>query len=75
MKHFRVDPNLTPENCRWKGYEWWADSIYDPTAPNEVNENFIEMINDGWKLGKPASINFEENGGVGVYKPLNEVKK
>jgi hypothetical protein len=70
MIKIEADKNLTPENCQEKGYQWQQDTIYDPEAPKEVNKEFIELINKGWKLGRSASIELEKNNGVGLYKPL-----
>lgn len=73
MNEIRVDGKLTPENCKDNGFEWWKDAIYDSEAPVEVNSEFIELINKGWKLGKSASKELEQNGGIGIYKPLKAI--
>ena len=70
MIKFQIDEELTPENSKEKGFEWWQDTIYDPEAPEQVNNEFIALIKKGWKLGKPASKGLEQNCGVGLYKPL-----
>lgn len=70
MKNIQVDRNLNPENCKAFSFEWHHDTIYDPNAPSEANEEFIELMNQGWKLGRSASKELEKNGGVGIYKPI-----
>lgn len=70
MIKVEVDTSLTPENCEEKGYEYWSDSIYDPEAPDEANQEFVELVKKGWKLGRMASRELEKNGGIGIYKPL-----
>lgn len=68
-----VDYTLMPENCEERGLYWCGDSIYDSSAPPEVNQNFIEDIKNGCKLGSPASST-QENGGVGIYCPKSAKK-
>jgi hypothetical protein len=70
MDKIQVDRELTPENCEKKGFIWWKDSIYDPKAPKPANEEFTHITKKGWRLGEPASKELEQNGGVGIYKPL-----
>ena len=73
MNNIRVDRHLNPENCGEKGFEWWRDAIYDPQAPEEANEEFVELIRKGWKLGRSASRTLEYIGSVGLYKPVPQV--
>jgi hypothetical protein len=70
-----INGNLTPENCKEKGFEWQRDSIYDPEAPSEANKEFIELMIKGWKLGQPASKELKKNGGIGIYKPIKATYK
>jgi hypothetical protein len=70
MTNLEVDDALTPDNCEEKGFQWRQDVIYDPDAPEEANQEFVELAKKGWKLGKSASIELAKNGGVGLYKPL-----
>lgn len=74
VNNIYIDRYLNPENCREKGLEWEYDTIYDPQAPKEANEEFTELIKQGWKLGKPASRKLEKNDGVGLYKPISPTK-
>ena len=41
----------------------------DSEAPDEVNEEFVELKTKGYKFGEPANVNTIVNGFVGVYKP------
>ena len=70
MNKIQVDKNLNPENCQALGFKWQYDTIYDPEAPQTANKEFIELLNQGWKLGKSASRELEKNGGIGLYKPI-----
>lgn len=75
MVKIQVDEKLKPDNCKSFGFEWWKDAIYDPDAPKEANKEFLELIEKGWKLGESALKELKQNGGVGLYKPLDGVKK
>lgn len=66
----KVDWDLTPENARDKGLVWVGDSIMDPEAPDEANEEFVEMVEKGYKFGEPANVNTIVNNFVGVYKSI-----
>jgi len=70
MNKIQVDKNLTPESCQALGFEWHHDTIYDPEAPQKANKEFVELLNEGWKLGKSASKELEKKGGVGIYKSI-----
>lgn len=72
MDKIKVDRNLNPDNCESLGFKWHQDTIYDPNATQEANDNLIEFLEQGWKLGRPASEELEKNGGVGLYKPSNK---
>ncbi len=66
----KVDWDLKPENAKNRGLIWISDSIMDPEAPDEANEEFLEMEADGYKFGEPANVNTITNNFVGVYKPI-----
>lgn len=70
MSKIKVNKNLTPESCQALGFEWHHDTIYDPEAPQIANEELVELLNEEWKLGEPASKELKKNGGVGIYKPI-----
>lgn len=65
-----IDWNLTPENAKNRGLVWVNDSIMDPEAPDEPNEEFVEMDAEGYKFGEPANVNTIVNNFVGVYKAV-----
>lgn len=65
-----VDWNLTPENAKDRGLVWVSDSIMDPEAPDNANEEFVEMEAEGYKFGEPANVNTIVNNFVGVYKSI-----
>lgn len=73
MNNIQVNKNLNPENCEALGFEWQYDTIFDPQAPKVANEEFVELINQGWKLGRSGSKELEKNGGIGLYKPILKV--
>lgn len=72
MNKIEVNMELNPINCEEKGYKWTGDAIYDPEAPEEANEEFVELTKQGYILGEPANTNTVQNGGVGVYKPIEK---
>ncbi|MEN9327717.1 MAG: hypothetical protein RI947_525 [Candidatus Parcubacteria bacterium] len=63
---------LNPENCEEKGYTWEGDTIYDEEAPEEARAEFPPLFKQGWKLGEPANRSFEQNGGYGLYRPMDK---
>jgi len=65
MKNVQIDRSLNPDNCEKLGFEWQYDTIFDPQAPEKANEDFVGLINQGWKLERPGSRELEKNGGVG----------
>lgn len=65
-----VDWNLNPENAGERGLIWTGDCIMDPEAPDEANEEFVELSVKGYKFGEPANVNTIGNNFVGVYKPM-----
>ena len=68
----KVDWSLNPENANNAGFVWTGDYIMDPEAPDEANEEFVEMMAKGYKFGEPANVNTIVNGFVGVYKPVQK---
>lgn len=52
-----VDWDLKPENANERELIWIGDFIMDPEAPDEANEEFIEMNEKGYKFGEPANVN------------------
>lgn len=72
MIQINVDQTLTPENAKRRGYILWQDYIYDPSAPEGVNIDIEKLVKTGWKLGKPALPDSEQNCGVGLYKPISK---
>lgn len=72
MNKLEVDESLTPENCEERGYEWWKDTTLDPEEPDRDDTRLIQLIEEEWKLGKPASRGLEQHHGIGLYKPLED---
>jgi hypothetical protein len=68
----QIDPTLTPQTARQRGYHWECDMFEDMLQEENTNECIRELLKDGYKLGKAKDEAVRDV--IGVYKPIESTK-
>ncbi len=72
LPDLEVDYTLTPESAESRGYIWVEEAFYDREGPVEAMQDYVDLIQEGYKFGAPASSNEDL---YGLYRPLKKSTK
>ena len=66
-----IDDTLTPQNAPERGYRWVCNVAYEETEviPPDLLQNYLNLINDGYKLG--CALHPITDLDKGLYEPVS----